>query len=1395
MIEALIAWSIRRRWLVIAGGLAVALAGLVAQFQIPVDAIPDLSETQLIVYADWPGHPPAEVETQVTLPLSLHLRQTEGIKTLRGSSEFNYALIHLVFDDGVRIAAARRAVSEQLAAIGALLPPGATVRMAPDGPATGQIFWYVVRSNDHDLGALRALQDWTIRPQLSGVSGVAEVASVGGFPRELHVTVDPARLAQEEISLETVTREIAQAGDAPAGHVLQGPTAEYFVRATGGIGAGNEQFDLARAADDLKRLVLPAGGGRTLRLADVATVGLGPGARRGVLEMDGDEVVGGVVLMKYGANPTEVTRHLKDKLVEIGPSLPAGVYVSIGYDRAPLVRAAVGTVQQTLIEAMIVAALCVLVVMLHARASLIVAGSLPLTVLAALAALWGLRASGLVAIETNIMSLAGLAISVGVLVDSAIVMTENVMHRLHQRFGDQPVRGDVRQVVVAACQQVGRPIFFAVVIMLLSFLPVFTLGGLEGRMFRPLAITKSLALIASAVLAITVVPALCSLLVRGRIRSERASWLVRGLMDAYVPLLRAVLARPAGLIALVAATVLVGLAPLGVRYAGYPVLLLATLVIAVLLVAAMAQAHWSAALLTSGLVLVTLAADRHIRPLPAEFLTPLEEGTAMDMPITVPRVSISQAVDDLKARDMVLCRFPEVAMVMGKVGRAETPTDPAPIDMIETMIAFRPHDVWPRRKLNAQAARRCTALILAELERRQWIEPLTPPQRESLIGESATAWQLRFDAIVREVAYQRNQELLRDMAEHLPSAAARAALQHAARERALARQTDEGDVALLASTVPPGLGQRLAQGPTDLEAAEIERWLAAQLPQRKLLAAGRTVSLSLLPVLRKEHDSRWWEHARQLDADLAERAPGLVARLGIEDLLGRTKPTDARVAKELAELRHFRAAQQPAARRASHHGAADYSPPQIDPLPLLDGLQADIRPQFAASIALARAERRELAGFGGEMDQALQMPGWTNVWTMPIQNRVDMLATGVNTTVGVRVLGERLDDVIAGSRQVAELLQQIPGATNVVADPLRGKGYLDIRPRTADASRLGVRIGEVNAVIEAALGGTMATHLAAGRERLPVRVRFASAATEDIEALRRLPVPAAGSRPVYLGEVADIEITEGAASIKSENGRLRNYVRLNVRGRDAEDFVREARQRVADKLVLPRGVNLEWTGQFEHEARARQRLWLVAPLVLVVILTILYLTYRDLADALLLAPAIVGALAGGLLLQWILGYTSTVTVAVGYIACFGMAASTGIIMLVYLRDAVEQAGGLSRMTLDDLREAVVRGAAHRLRPKLLTEATTILGLAPLLWATGTGSEVIRPMIAPVLGGILVADEVIDLLLPVMFYWVRKRRWERLHGAEESLPDADRPSMSADDRQPQPHISILENSTS
>ncbi|HVW38391.1 MAG TPA: efflux RND transporter permease subunit, partial [Pirellulales bacterium] len=531
----------------------------------------------------------------------------------------------------------------------------------------------------------------------------------------------------------------------------------------------------------------------------------------------------------------------------------------------------------------------------------------------------------------------------------------------------------------------------------------------------------------------------------------------------------------------------------------------------------------------------------------------------------------------------------------------------------------------------------------------------------------------------------------------------------------------------------------------------------------------------------------WGEHARKLNAELAQRGCETFVRVSLEELLARGHLLDARLGDYLAQVRRFRAKPPPKHSGHHHHASGGHSPelPDVAPQPRLKALQEQLAAAMHRRAMFWRAEPEELSGPGGELDQTLQMPGWANVWTRPIQNRVDMLFTGVNTDVGVRVLGRNLDDVVNVSEQVAAVVKNIPGAADVMAEAVRGKGYLEIRVDRQRASLAGVSVADVNEIIEIALAGRVATSTIEGRERHDVRVRYARQFRDDPEAIGRLMVPVRGpaagdganrqssaKRFVRLAEVADVRIVEGPASIKSENGLLRNYVRLNVRGRGAVDFVAEARRVVAEEVPLPEGVYLEWAGQFEHDAQAYRTLFFVSPLVIGLILGLLYWTYHDLADALLMLLAVPGAIAGGVLFQWLLGYDFSVTVLVGYIACFGMATSTGVIMLVYLREAVEKRGGLERLSLAELRQAVMDGAVHRLRPKLLTEGTTIIGLAPMLWATGVGAEVIRPMAAPVLGGILIADEVIDLLLPVLFYWVRRWRWNRLHGGAFSQRASD-----------------------
>ena len=1373
MISSLIEFSIRRRWLVAAAGLLLGALGGYAAWQTPIDAIPDLSENQVIVFTDWLGRSPVEIDERITRPLAGRLRGLTGARTVRSSSDVGYSSIHIIFEDWVDPDEARREVQERLSAITADLPAGARTSLAPDAAATGQIFWYVLEGGDLDLAQRRSLQDTLVGPQLATVAGVAEVAPVGGFTTELSIEVDPQELAARGIALAEIAAAIREQHQASGGQTLQHAGAEFVVRSSGGLGLdADRHFSAEKATADLEQIRIPVGDGQSLPLGQIARIGLAPGIRRGVLEKDGSEAVGGVVLMRRGENPLDVTRRVNDKIEHLQASLPPGVRVVTGYDRTPLIRGAIGTVTRTLLEALLTACLCVLLVLVHFRSSLVVAIALPLATLAAFAGMWLLRLAGL-SIETNIMSLAGLAISVGVLVDSSIVMTENVMHRLRLRFGDRPVAGDVTDTVVDACQTVGRPIFFSVLIMLLSFVPVFALGGMAGKMFQPLAVTKSLAMLAAAVLAITVVPALASLLVRGRIRGEHTNWIVTSVARVYRPVLDYLLDRPGLMVWIIGATFLCGFAPLGVSW----VMRLTLLV--VLVVAALVARQWKSQIFSlATLVLVGLAAQSWLQPLDRAFLAPLDEGTLMDMPITVPRVSVTQATDDLKARDMILCRFPEVEMVMGKAGRAQTATDPAPIDMIETMINFRPREMWPRRKLEPGDAQAQSSAALSALVSRGLLSEPSADDQHALLDSATAAALFAFDAQLREFAYQRQQEHLRELRPALLAFAVQHVVNEARFTAPLTPQELSRLHAAASEQVPLQLMGPLSRG----EVAGLVHRI-----QRELATMGHVANGPKAERLQWElagfFRTRWLAHASDLDGELASRGAELYTRLVLEELLAAGRIADPKVANVLAEIRRLRSnPPQATAAVVPHHGVAAGPLPDVEPIPGLAEIQAELTGRFAGRLVLWRKRRADIAAVGGEMDMALQMPGWANVWTMPIQNRVDMLSTGVNTDIGICVLGPRLDDVAQTSDQIAAIVKKLPGAAGVVADPIRGKGYLDIRLNHERAAQLGIEAADASDTVAAALGGTVVTELGSPSGPLKVRLALGRSWREDAASLAGIPIPIRSSTHdsshegdfVPLAAIAEFKTVEGPATLKGENGELRSYVRLNVRDRDADAFVAEARRAVEQEVRLPPGVHLTWTGQFQHQQQTFARLAVLIPAVVLLILLLLWWTYHDLADALLVMLAVPGAIAGGVLLQWLLGETLSITVVVGYIACFGMATATGVIMLVYLREAVEKAGGLTNLTLAELRQAVLDGAVHRLRPKLLTEATTIIGLAPMLWASGVGSEVIRPMAVPVLGGILIADEVIDLFLPVMFYWVRRRRWLALRAAESAHHAQDLP---------------------
>jgi copper/silver efflux system protein len=1273
MIDAVVDWSVRRRSVVFIAAVLLAAFGGWAYVRLPIDAIPDLSENQQLVYAEWPNHSPWEIEARLTFPLTLHLQGIEGVRTIRGSSEVDFSLIHIIFEEGVGYEVARRRVTEALAQPPEL-PAGVAAKIGPNGLPTGQIFWYTIEGGGLDLGELRSLQDTVLGPQLTGVPGVAEVAGVGGFKPEYHIEVDPVKLRVRGVTLQELAKAVERSNAAFGGLALRHGNAEFVVRADGTLGgshgfshqasassADDSSSRTARLVRELENIPIQSSVSGTLKLSDVATAGLGGGPRRGALEKDGREVVGGVVLMRQGENPREVCQRIRTRIAEIATALPAGVRILPAYDRTMLIDDAVRTVLNTLWEAMAVAALAVLVVLLHPRTVFAVVVALPLSIAASFAGLWTARELLGWSVDVNIMSLAGLAVSVGVLVDSSMVLVENSMVRLREKWGAEPVRGDTPEIVSQACRTMGRPILFSILVMLLSFLPLLALGGIEGRMFRPLILTKTLALAAVAVLAITLIPALCSVFIKGRLRPETDSWIVRTTAAVYRPLLTALLDRPLVMLAIIGVTLLVGFAPIGSDA------LMQGLLFALSAAVLYIPASWiSRTIAIASFVVIALAARTTMTPLESDFLAPLNEQMVMDMPITVPRATIEQAVDDLKARNMILCRFPEVAMVLGKAGRADTATDPAPLDMIETMVDVRPIEYWPKRAIDRTSVLKIVESSLHQLSEKKWIVP--PTDIKKAAGELADEILSLVEVQLRETAYQAFRQF----------------------ERELGPAKTAGDWRGLLMTLNAELHDRAAMG-----------------------------------VVR---------HSLEM----------CVLRWGVSDKL-RTP---------IAEIQRWRD-QPPLKSATGHHGKAA-PPPAVPPTPEIDSLQMELTETAKRTLRLSVRARDALLGFGGELDRAVSMPGWTNVWTTPIQNRIDMLATGVNTTVGIRVLGSDFDSVVRAADLVAARVAAVPGAASVVADPIRGKGYLDIRVDRDRANARGISAAAITEAVEIALGGRVSTVVADGRERKPVRIQAARSSREDVEAIGRIPVSIIDGETVSLAEVAEIELRDGPAAVKSENGRLRSYVRFNARDGDIGKLVADSKAAVAD-LTLPAGVHLEWTGQFEHQIRARTTLLYIIPAVLLVIAVVLYWTFHDWADAFALMLAIPGALAGGGFCQWVMGIPFSVTVWVGYIACFGMATATGVVMLVFLRESVDRAGPLATLTPTRLREAVVDGAVQRLRPKLLTEATMLLSLAPMLWATGVGSEVVRPMAAPVLGGVLIADEVIDLFLPAVFLWIRRRR--------------------------------------
>jgi Cu(I)/Ag(I) efflux system membrane protein CusA/SilA len=1033
MINWLIEWSVKNRYLVVLIYIGIAAAGYWALTRTPIDAIPDLSDNQVIVFTDWPGRSPKEVEDQVTYPLVTSLQGLPGVRVVRASSAFSFSMINVIFEDNVELYWARTRILERLNLVAKQLPEGVTPTLGPDATGVGQIFWYTLESDQMSLRDLRSLQDWFVRYQLNSVPGVAEVASVGGQVQQYQVDVDPNKLRAYNLPLSTVIEAVQRSNNNVGGNVVEQAGEWAVVRGVG----------LIQSTTDVEDIVVSSSNGTPVYVRNVASVQVGDAFRLGALDKDGKEAVGGVVIARYGVNTLETIDAVKQKIEQLKVGLPEGVKLAPFYDRTQLINRATSTLQRALIEELLLVTLAHIIFLAHFRSILIVTIPLPLAVLMSFLFMY------FMGITSNLMSLAGIAIAIGVLVDAGIVVTENAFRFIERNKVDVQDRAAVIRTILQSTKLVGRPVFFSMAIIILAFVPVFALIGQEGKLFHPLAFTKTFAMVGATIIAVTLVPVLCTFLLGGKIHSEGANPVMNFLRRLYKPVL---------LFALEHRVATIGVATI---------------------------------LFVGALLLATRIGS--------EFMPPLNEGDLMFMPVTDPGISINEALKTMSKQDEIIRSFPEVAWVVGKAGRAETSTDPSPTNMNETIIHLKPDA--------------------------EWRGGMT---REKLVSE---------------------------------------------------------------------------------------------------------------------------------------------------------------------------------------------------------------------------------------MDAALRMPGVTNIWTQPIINRIEMLSTGMRSQVGVKIFGNDLQTLEHVSRQVAEVISAVPGAADVYPEQLGGSPYIDIDINRQAAARYGISVGEIQDVIEKGVGESNLSVTIEGRRRFPIRVRYAPEFRATPEAISRIPVVTSSGAAIPLGELAEIRAVQGATMISSENGLLRGTVLLNVRGRDIGSFVDEARSRLESQLRLPAGYYLAWSGQYENQQRARQRLMIVVPIVLIVIFGLLYLTYHSAVEAAHVVLAVPFALTGGIYLLWALGYNFSVAVWVGFIALFGTAVQTGVVMVIYLNEAVERKRAeLGYLTKKDLLDAVVEGALLRLRPKVMTVSTVVAGLLPIMWSTSTGSEVMKPLATPVLGGMVSSLLHVLIVTPVIFYTIH---WQRM----------------------------------
>ena len=1440
MIEKIIEASIRNRFIVMFLAAAMCAFGVYATLNTPVDAVPDLSENQVIVFTDWMGRSPKEIEEQVTYPLSRKLQGLAGIKAVRSSSEFNFSMITIIFEDKVNFYFARQRVTEKLTQAN-YLPSGVVPYLAPDTTALGQIFFYTLEAsstNPLDPAKLWALNKFQVVPVLNSASGVADVATLGGMPVEYQIDVRPESLRAYNITLGELYAAVSKSNMAVGGGVIQKNNAEYLVRGVGWI----------KDTNDIENTVIKEVGGTPIFVRNVAVVQKGTQFRRGVYEKNGNDVVGGIVMMRHNENPLSVTQRIKEKIQELQPALPQGVRIIPAYDRTQLITGAIETLATVMWHEMVIASIAILLILMHLRSVFVICVTLPLSVLFSFLMMWILRQLGIIDIQANIMSLAGITISIGILVDQAIVMTENATHHLKEEFGDKPVTGDTRELVIRACKQVGRPIFFSVLIMLISFIPVFMLTGREGKLFHPLAFTKSFALIGTAIISVTVVPALIPSFIRGKLKSEEDNWIVRSFIHIYKPLLTWFLPRRNLVMWMFAALLVLGagmfplqaIIGLGASETAWKTTFLVVFFVVTGLTVILTRGlHWQALAFVS-LVALALWAF-HFPKIGVSFMPALDEGTTLDMPTSVPRVSVTQAADDLKHRDGLLRGFPEVESVIGKAGRADTPTDPAPLDMFETIVNFRPKAFWPKRVLKFNDAIQQTRAVLGALEKQGYVQRAThEDDRDSVINDATQKALARFDETMREFALLRYREFENELGPILTRFVA---------EETFRRFEQAGDlpdvpaakqkklIDEFTTELTPHYGNWLAKHPAQEDITRLTQHVAKELAKRKVFssrlepgdalsvkegrigqalsatveflgAAPKTFSGEVLTSTEAQRVKLWRDRVKNVNWELFDRGIEAYTWFAIQEAVKSAKDSTL-----LSGAAKSYEAERFTVESVREHLGKPHDKQAFKPFL---ALQPDLVGPFKDRVFLWQRQGGPKGDLvDDEMTRVIQVPGWGNIFTQPIINRIEMLSTGVRTDIGIKVFGPDQIVIEKVCKEIEAVVKPINGARDVLAAPIMGKGYLEIEIDREKAARYGISVEDIQNEIEVALGGRIITYTVEKRDRYPVRIRYARNNREDEESVKRLLVspgsmatptamvlpgvagmggdtaitpPATGGdkthqaapdhsgkgkkAPIPLSALATVKIVEGPAMIKSENGQLLNYVTLMVRGRDMVGFVDEAKRVVAQKVRLPEGVHIEWSGEFEHQVRAAQTLRFVFPVVIVLIFVILYLTYKDFADAALMMLAVPEALAGGAFFMYIFpkiinGWDTppmdfSVAVWVGFIACVGMATETGIIMLVYLREAIDKRGGLENIkSLEELRQAVIEGAVHRLRPKLLTEGVAIIAIFPMVFASGVGGEILAPMALPVLGGLLISDEVVDIFLPVRFYWVRRARWLKL----------------------------------